>query len=467
MIHPVILSGGSGQRLWPISRKFFPKQFNSLNSAQSIFQETILRLSNSWCKPLILCNEDHRFLVAQQLKEINCFCQNIILEPDQRNTAPAITLASLHVNELNPEDLILVLSSDHYIDDNKKFIEMIESSKKYAEDNFLITYGAKTLSPSTHYGYIRRGVSLNSDTWKISEFVEKPSQELATSFHINEEYFWNAGIFLFKASTFIKEINSFSPEIHDYCKRALDNKIIDNDFIRVNKDEFLKCPNVSVDYALMEKTSKGLVVEFDNIWSDLGTWVSLSDLGKKDNNQNVVSGDVVLQNCQNNFIFGDERLIATFGINNLVIIDTADALLVTTKENSSEIKDFISKTNLHNRNEFNEHKKVHRPWGYYVSLSQSEYFQIKRILVNPNAKLSLQKHKYRAEHWVVIKGQAKVTCDNKIFILSENESTFISQGSIHRLENDTNNDLEIIEIQTGSYLGEDDIERFEDEYHRV
>ncbi|ALE02317.1 mannose-1-phosphate guanylyltransferase/mannose-6-phosphate isomerase [Candidatus Pseudothioglobus singularis] len=466
MIFPVILSGGSGTRLWPLSRKQYPKQFISLINDTSLFQETINRLPAKASKPLIICNEEHRFIVAEQLRQIKSKNNGIILEPVGKNTAPAIALAAFYLKNKNIDPTLLVLSADHLIDNNQRFHEAIEIAEKYANQGKLVALGIKPKNPETAYGYIETDNSLNNDFYKIKSFTEKPDLESAEKYIETGGYYWNSGIFIFKASVYLNELEKYEPEIFKYCKNSCLNNSEDLDFVRFDNDEFVKCPSKSVDYAVMEKTNNGIVVPLNTYWSDIGSWNALWESKPKDINNNVNEGDVIVNNVKNSFIYSSNRLIAANGINGLVIVDTQDALLITDKEHSQEIKHIVELIDDKNRIESKNHRKVYRPWGYYDSIDSGVGFQVKRIFVKPYAKLSLQKHKKRDEHWVVIKGTALITCNDKVFSLKANKSTYIPRGSIHRLENSTNQTLEIIEIQTGDYFGEDDIIRLADDYSR-
>ena len=466
MIVPVILSGGSGTRLWPLSRKLHPKQFINLVNETTLFQDTILRLPKDVAEPLIICNEEHRFLAAEQLRKIGKKTKGIILEPEGRNTAPAVALAALQFINKGEDPILLVLSADHLIKNIEAFHQSITIASELAENNKLIAFGVVPDKAETGYGYIEANINNTDDYYSIKSFTEKPSQKNAKKYLDSVNYLWNSGMFMFKASVFLSELEKFEPEILSACKKSCTTKNIDLDFIRIDNDAFHQCPNESIDYAVMEHTKNGVVVPLDANWSDVGSWSSLWDIKTKDNNDNVSKGDVFLEDVKNTYTYSSNRLVSVIGVSNLVIVDTQDALLVADKQQTHNIKKIVAKLNNDKRSEVDNHRKVFRPWGYYDLVDSGEGFQVKRIVVNSGAKLSLQKHKYRAEHWVVVKGVALVTCGDKIFELVENQSTYIPQGSIHRLENHQDIPLEIIEIQTGSYLGEDDIIRFEDDYQR-
>jgi len=466
MIVPVILSGGSGTRLWPLSRKLHPKQFIDLINDTTLFQDTILRLPKGVANPLIICNEDHRFLAAEQLRQIDKKSNGIILEPIGRNTAPAIALAALKFINNGENPLLLVLSADHLIKDINAFHQAINIAEKLAEKNKLVTFGIVPDKAETGYGYIKADIDGMTDYYSIQSFTEKPKQEDAQKYLDSGNCLWNSGMFMFKASTYLQELEKFEPEILASCKKSCQTEYKDKDFIRLNNDEFYQCPEQSVDYAVMECTKDGVVVPLDANWNDIGSWDALWDAKNKDKNGNVSEGDVILDEVKNTYTYSSNRLVSAIGVSDLVIIDTQDALLVADKKYSQNIKNIVNQLKKSGRSEADNHRKVFRPWGYYDSIDADDGFQVKRILVNPGAKLSLQKHAHRAEHWVVVKGVAKVTCGDKTFSLKENQSTYIPKGKVHRLENTEKTDLEIIEIQTGDYLGEDDIIRLEDDYQR-
>tara|TARA_B100000795_G_C22778740_1_gene431241 strand:- start:147 stop:1547 length:1401 start_codon:yes stop_codon:yes gene_type:complete len=465
MIIPVILSGGSGSRLWPVSRTLFPKQFLSLIDTKTLFQNTVLRLPKNAAAPVIVCNEEHRFVVAEQLRQINYENNGVILEPSAKNTAPAVALAALNAIQNNDDPVLLVLSADHIIQNVEKFHDAINSAKIFADDGKISLLGVRPTKAETGFGYIEVKNLSSSNSYDIKSFKEKPSLNMARKYLASDKYFWNSGIFLFKASVYLNELQKYEPEIYSACLKSCNSIKKDSDFIRIDNSYFDQCPSKSIDYAVLEKTNLGVVVPLDVNWSDIGSWSGLWDVKTKDKNENVVEGDVKLHNVNNSYIYSTNRLISAIDISDLVIIDTQDALLVSSKKSES-IKEFVNQLRQENRSEANSHRKVFRPWGYFDSVDYGENFQVKHIFVNPKSKLSLQKHQFRAEHWVVIKGKAKITCGEKIFELNENQSTYISKGEIHRLENETNTSLEIIEIQTGSYIGEDDIIRIEDDYKR-
>ncbi len=466
MIAPIILSGGSGTRLWPLSRKLHPKQFINLVNDTTLFQDTILRLPEDVADPLIICNEDHRFLAAEQLRQIHKNSNGIILEPIGKNTAPAIALAALKFVNNGEDPLLLVLSADHLIQDTDAFHQSIKIAEELAEKDKLVTFGIVPDKAETGYGYIQADINNTTDSYNIQSFTEKPNQEDAQKYLDSGNYLWNSGMFMFKASIYLQELEKFEPEILTSCKKSCQTEYKDKDFIRLNNDEFRQCPEQSIDYGVMEHTEGAMVVPLDANWSDIGSWDALWDAKNKDSNGNVSEGDVILNGVKNTYTYSSNRLVSAIGVSDLVIVDTQDALLIADKNHSQNIKNIVNQLKKENRSEAENHRKVLRPWGYYDSIDVDDGFQVKRILVNPGAKLSLQKHQHRAEHWVVVKGIATITRGDDVFVLKENQSTYIPKGEVHRLENTEETDLEIIEIQTGDYLGEDDIIRLEDDYQR-
>ncbi|KEI71948.1 mannose-1-phosphate guanylyltransferase/mannose-6-phosphate isomerase [Endozoicomonas elysicola] len=487
-IFPVILSGGTGSRLWPKSRALNPKQFLPLVDNKTMFQNTVSRLDtlDSVSAPLVIANEDHRFLVAEQLRLMGKKAEAIILEPFGRNTAPAVALASLKLlqsseqnqetssHESDQDPLLLVLAADHVIRDLDAFRLAVENALPAAKLGKLVTFGIVPTHAETGYGYIKAGsneinssdVDTDNTFYPVQEFVEKPDIETAHAYLSSGEYFWNSGMFLFKASRYLEELNKFRPDILSVCKNAMDSQNSDLDFVRVDQEMFESCPDDSIDYAVMEKTSDAVVVPLDAGWSDVGSWTSLAEISEKDELGNACLGDVILHDTRNSYVRSDKRLIATIGVDDLVVVDSDDAILVAHKNNVQDVKKVVEKLKAQGRSEANLHRKVYRPWGAYDSVDMGDRFQVKRIIVKPGAKLSLQKHFHRAEHWVVVKGTALVEIDGKEILLTENQSTYIPIGSVHRLENPGKLDLELIEVQSGSYLGEDDIVRFEDNYGR-
>ena len=470
---PIILCGGSGSRLWPLSRKSFPKQFLKLNSSgnNSLLQNTYKRVSNieGIKNPILICNEEHRFMAAEQMRELNIMPNRIILEPIGRNTAPAITLASIVSLEIEDDPLLLVLSSDHEIKNNIKFIEAINEGINLARKDHLVTFGVVPHFPETGYGYIKAEKPFNlSETCgtKISEFTEKPSFQRACEFIKDKRYTWNSGMFLFRATTILKELSKFSPEILDCCKNSLKNSEFDLDFQRLQKESFNKCPNISFDVAVMEKTNQGVVIPLDAGWSDIGSWESVWKTSNKDANNNVKEGNIFITETQNCYLRSESRLIVGIGLDDLVVIETDDAILISDKKKTQKVKEMVNLLNKKNISAGYQHQKIYRPWGHYISVVEKSRWQVKLIYVKSGEKLSLQMHHHRSEHWVVVSGTAKVELDNKTTMMSENQSIYIPLGSKHRLSNPGKIPLTLIEVQSGSYVGEDDIVRFEDKYGR-
>lgn len=471
-ITPVILSGGSGTRLWPVSRSLNPKQFLNFFGKYSLFQDALLRVKDKklFHNPIAVCNEEHRFIVAEEMQKIKSSPSSILLEPASRNTAPAIAAAAFDVIEKNKkdDDIILVMPSDHIIKDEKKFISALKDASAAAMDGYLITFGIEADKPETGYGYIQKGKALNKKNkiFAVEKFIEKPQKSVAEKLIKSKNYFWNSGIFMFKASAYLENLQKFEKEIFTLCKKSYDKSLQDLDFLRLEKDSFSKCKNISIDYAVMEKAEKVAVMPLNIGWSDIGNWGAISEISKKDKNQNTILGEAMVLDTKGSYINSQNGLVATIGVENLIIISLKDAVLVANKDNAQDVKTIVEMLKKQQREECNSHKKVLRPWGSFETVDFSDRFKVKRITVNPKASLSLQMHNHRAEHWVVVKGQAHVTCGSKEFVLNEDESTYISMKQKHRLENKTNSPLEIIEIQTGKYLGEDDIVRFQDIYGR-
>lgn len=473
-IIPVILSGGSGTRLWPLSRAQYPKQLLKLTSENTMIQETVLRLQgiSNISEPIIVCNEKHRFVIAEQLSQIGIQKPTIILEPIAKNTAPAITVAATYAKENIKEDSILiVLPSDHSIKNKKAFHEALNIAIKEAENGNIVTFGICPTFAATGYGYINANSSDKSEkSYKINKFVEKPNLENAEkylqSYKTNSDYFWNSGMFVFSAKTFLEEISKFNPEIVKNSIDALKNSNKDLDFIRLSMEDFSKNPSISVDYAVMEKTQCGKVVPLDAEWSDVGSWDSLWASLDKDENQNVIRGNVKLSDVENSIIFGSNRTITVKGLKNVVIADTKDAILISDRKKSEDVKTIVEKLQSENNPIAKENPFDYRPWGKYETIEEGSRFKVKHITVKPGQKLSVQMHYHRAEHWIIISGTAKVRNGDKELLLSENQSTFIPLGAIHSIENPGKLPLEFIEVQSGSYLGEDDIVRFNDLYGR-
>lgn len=464
MITPVIMAGGSGTRLWPISRSSHPKQFISLQGKSTMLQDTLNRIRNlTKSDPIIICNEKHRFFVAEQLRQIDR-PGTILLEPFARNTAPAIALAALY--EKKQDTVLLVLPADHVIQDESGFRKAIQKALPLAEDGKLVTFGIAPTEPHTGYGYIEAGEEM-IDGFKVNSFREKPNIKEAEDFIRDGNYFWNSGMFLFKANQYLKELKNFRPKIYQICQESTENFQTDLDFTRINKTVFEKCPNESIDYAVMEETENAVVFPLNAGWSDIGSWSSLWEISKKDERANAIYGDVLTHKTSNSYIKSEEKLVAVVGVDNLVIVSNKDSVLIANKDNDQDIKEIVKNLESNSRTEFDLHREVHRPWGKFDSVDSGDGYQVKRITVNPGAKLSVQMHHKRSEHWVVVKGIAHVGLDKSEYILNENQSIYIPLGSIHWLENREKTPLEVIEVQTGTYLGEDDIVRFEDTYGRI
>ena len=463
---PVIMSGGSGTRLWPLSRKNKPKQFLSLFGEQSLFQDTLSRLSGleKLEAPIIVCNDEHRFLVAEQLHEINSQTAKIMLEPCARNTAPAIAIAALQAKSQGDDPVMLVLAADHIIHNHEAFHNAINQANLAAQQGKVVTFGIIPDSAHTGYGYIE--AQSKTSLSKVTAFVEKPNKQTAERYIESGNYYWNSGMFVFKASTILNEFELFAPEMLLSCQHALARAKTDLDFIRLDHDAFSACPSDSLDYTVMEKTDKAVVIALDAGWSDVGSWSSLWDNHDKDVHNNVLVGDVILEEVSNSYIHSEHRLVSVLGVDNLIVVETPDAVMIADKGKAENIKTIVTKLQSASRDEATVHRKCYRPWGHCDSIDRGERFQVKRISVNPGASLSLQLHHHRAEHWVVVKGTAEVTCGEEVSLLAENESTFIPLGTQHRLRNPGQVPLEIIEVQSGGYLGEDDIVRFDDHYNR-
>jgi len=464
---PVILCGGAGTRLWPLSRELYPKQLLSLVNDFSLLQNTVTRCAGhpDVTDPILVCNEEHRFLVAEQLREINIHPARIILEPEGRNTAPAVALAAHEALKAGEDAILVVLPSDHVIQKEDIFLEALTRAIHFANQDELVTFGVVPDRPETGYGYIRKGAGIE-DAFHVDKFVEKPDKATALEFFQSGLYYWNSGMFVFKASRYLEELERQKPEIASAMVKATVNVSSDLDFTRVDEDAFRASPSDSIDYAVMEHTMNAVVVPLDAEWSDIGSWDALWKISEKDEHNNTLVGDVVVNGVENSYVWAENRLVSVVGLNDVVVVETADAVMVASQEQAQDVKSVVNHLKEDGREERTFHRKVYRPWGYYEGVDAGPSFQVKRISVNPGASLSLQLHHHRAEHWVVVSGVATVTIGEETFELAKNQSCYIPAETQHRLQNLTEADLEIIEVQSGSYLGEDDIVRFEDHYGR-
>ena len=471
MFLPVVIAGGIGSRLWPVSRALLPKQFIHFPQYQgSLFQNTLRRVEGieDISEPLVVCNADHRFLVAEQLRELGRSNGSILLEPIGRNTAPAVAMAAFLALQKNKEAILLVLPSDHLIKNNENFHAAVNEAVKLARRNFLITFGIVPGTPETGYGYINRGeIIKGSNGYLVSKFVEKPDKQTAESYLSTGDYFWNSGMFVFSAKTYLDELKAHAEDIYRACEKAIAAIEEGENFDIIPEREFSKVRSDSIDYAVMEKTSKAAMVTMDAGWNDLGAWDALWEEDEKDAKGNSIIGDVLTEGVANCYIQAHSRLVAAVGVEDAIIVETPDAVLVSSKEKVQSVKQIVDQIEANDREEYSNHTKVFRPWGSYESLINRDGYQVKHIIVNPGEALSLQLHNHRAEHWTVIKGKGVVTCDGNEITLGVNESTFIPLGSKHRLANPFEEVVEIVEVQVGDYLGEDDIVRFEDKYGRI
>lgn len=469
-IYPVVLSGGSGTRLWPLSREHYPKQLLALAGERTMLQQTALRLDglSGVESPVLVCNEEHRFLVAEQLREIGKAPANIILEPAGRNTAPALTLAAMYLAERDPQAVMLVMPADHVIYDIKAFQSAVTAAARAADEGYLATFGIVPTKPETGYGYIRQGEPLAgyASLRHVAAFVEKPDADTAAKYLASGEYLWNSGMFVLRADIWLEELARKRTDILRACETAYTQGRQDGEFYRVNGEAFQACPSDSIDYAVMEKTDRAAMVSLDAGWSDIGAWAAIWETETRDHQGNVIQGDVLTHNTSNALLISKHRLVTAVGLQDVIVVETPDAVLVAHKDSSQDVKEIVNRLKQDKRSEHLMHRRVYRPWGSYEGIDAGERFQVKRLIVNPGAAISLQLHHHRAEHWVVVKGTAKVTRGDEVVLLGENQSTYIPVGMKHRLENPGNIPLEIIEVQSGGYLGEDDIVRFEDRYNR-
>lgn len=470
MLIPLILSGGSGTRLWPISRRNLPKQFLSLAGSETLFQQTARRGMSlpDAVAPIVVAADDHRFLAAEQLQDLGITGASILLEPVARNTAPAIAVGALQALKRDPDAVLLVLPADHLIGDTASFADAVRQARGAASAGALVTFGVRPDRPETGFGYIRRGDALDTSAFRVAEFVEKPALDLAKRYVESGLYDWNSGMFLFRADRYLEELDLHSPAMLDAARAAFDKANVDLDFIRLDTESFAAAPNDSIDYAVMEKTAHAAVVPVACGWSDIGSWDALWTAGDKDGNGNHLEGDVIALDTHNSLVRSHDRhLVATIGLDDVVVVTTPDATLIARRERSQDVKKIVDQLKAADRTEHDLHRVVRRPWGLYDSLESGDRFQVKRIVVKPGAALSLQMHHHRAEHWIVVKGVAEVTCDDNVFLLAENQSTYLPLGAKHRLRNPGKVPVELIEVQSGSYLGEDDIVRFDDVYGRA
>jgi len=479
-LQPVILCGGSGTRLWPLSREQYPKQLLTLSGEHSMLQDTALRVHGNLGEknveilaPLIVGNEEYRFITAEQLRQVDIQPQALLLEPCGRNTAPALTLAAIAACADGNDPVLVVMPADHVINDLQAFRKAVLLGARCAERGQLVTFGIVPSDANTGYGYIRAGADVADGVKQLANFVEKPDQATAERYLAEGNYYWNSGIFILKASLWLQQIERFRPDITKACATAMAQSTRDRDFVRVPRETFAVCPSDSIDYAVMERLTKGdaanspaVVIPLSAQWSDVGAWSALWEIGSKDNAGNVLKGDILAVDTQDSLLMSQSRLVASVGLRDTVVVETPDAVLVAHRDRMQQVKEIVNKLKAEKRPESDAHRKVHRPWGWYDSIDTGSRFQVKRIVVSPGAQLSAQMHHHRAEHWVVVSGTAKVTRGEEVFILSENQSTYIPLGTLHRLENPGKVQLEIIEVQSGTYLGEDDIVRFEDNYGR-
>lgn len=466
---PIILCGGSGSRLWPLSRTQYPKQFLKIVGQQSMLQETCLRLPKTKGMSslvYVISNHEHRFLVAEQLREINC-SYRLFLEPVGRNTAAAIAVAALQVAQNNPQEVLLVLSADHVIHDQEQFAQAIQVAHDAAIAGAVVTFGITPTGPETGYGYIEVASEGAGIAKPVKKFVEKPDLKTAQEYCASGNYYWNSGMFAFRADVILSELQRYAPDILQACQEALDQALVDQDFIRLDTEAFTACRSESIDYAVMEKTQLAQVVPFAGGWNDVGSWSAVWDESSKDPQGNVLTGDVVVHEVNNSYIHAETRLVGVVDVDDLVVVETSDAVLITKQSSTQKVKELVEHLKTHQRQEGQHHQLVHRPWGSYESFSQGPHYQVKRLIVKPQARISVQYHHHRSEHWVVISGVARVRVGEQYLTLSENQSTFIPVGVVHSLENPGDQDLEVIEVQSGTYLGEDDIVRLEDHYGRA
>ena len=474
-LYPVIMAGGTGSRLWPLSRVLYPKQFLCLKGDLTMLQATVSRLDRVACKnPVVICNEEHRFIVAEQLRDMGKLAENIILEPAGRNTAPAVALAAIAAlrNSPNEDPLMLILAADHVIQDESAFHNAVEAAIPLALNGKLVTFGIVPDAPETGYGYIRRGevchaeTSVDSVAFKVAQFVEKPDADTAQAYLSSGEYYWNSGMFLFRAGRYLEELEKYRPDILAACQTAMEAVDPDLDFLRVDEEAFLACPEDSIDYAVMEHTADGVVVPMNAGWSDVGSWSSLWEISQRTAEGNVHYGDVISHHTENSYVYAESGLVTTVGVKDLVVVQTKDAVLIADRNQVQDVKKVVEQIKADGRHEHHVHREVYRPWGKYDSIDEGERYQVKRIRVKPGEGFSLRMHHHRAEHWIVVAGTAQVTMNDEVRLLVENESIYIPFGTPHRLENPGKIPLDLIEVRSGAYLKEDDIVRLEDRYGR-
>ncbi|WP_312731919.1 mannose-1-phosphate guanyltransferase [Atlantibacter hermannii] len=474
-LYPVIMAGGTGSRLWPLSRVLYPKQFLCLKGDLTMLQATVSRLDRVACKnPVVICNEEHRFIVAEQLRDMGKLAENIILEPAGRNTAPAVALAAIAALRSSPNDdpLMLILAADHVIQDESAFHNAVEAAIPLALNGKLVTFGIVPDAPETGYGYIRRGEVCHAETsvdfvaFKVAQFVEKPDADTAQAYLSSGEYYWNSGMFLFRAGRYLEELEKYRPDILAACQTAMEAVDPDLDFLRVDEEAFLACPEDSIDYAVMEHTADGVVVPMNAGWSDVGSWSSLWEISQRTAEGNVHYGDVISHHTENSYVYAESGLVTTVGVKDLVVVQTKDAVLIADRNQVQDVKKVVEQIKADGRHEHHVHREVYRPWGKYDSIDEGERYQVKRIRVKPGEGFSLRMHHHRAEHWIVVAGTAQVTMNDEVRLLVENESIYIPFGTPHRLENPGKIPLDLIEVRSGAYLKEDDIVRLEDRYGR-
>ncbi|NCB59256.1 MAG: mannose-1-phosphate guanylyltransferase/mannose-6-phosphate isomerase [Gammaproteobacteria bacterium] len=463
MLLPIIMAGGSGTRLWPLSRTLYPKQFLSLTGKHSMLQDTVARLQGlEHQPPVVICNEEHRFIVAEQLRQQGFAHNGIILEPVGRNTAPAIALAALHATAQGDDPLLLVLAADHVIQDQPAFIQAVQQAIPQAAAGKLVTFGIVPQAPETGYGYIRQGRAVSATAFEVAAFVEKPDLTTAQAYLASREYYWNSGMFLFRASRYLAELELHRPDILTACQQAMQGVHHDLDFLRLNEEAFCACPDDSVDYAVMEKTRDAVVVPMDAQWSDVGSWSALWEVNDKDQDGNAIRGDVLTTQTRNSYIYAQHKLVSTVGVDDLVIVETKDAVLVAGKNHVQDVKSIVAQLKTAERSEHLQHREAYRPWGSHDAISEGDRYHVKKVTVKPGQRTSTQIHHHRAEHWVVVSGTARVCTGEKTFLVTENESTYIPIGVPHSLENPGKIPLELIEVRTGAYLQEDDVIRLTD-----